>query len=360
MILALSNAPDATTRLVLRRLREKGAQVTQYSVAEMPARSQVSAWLGNGGAARARIRRERGDIDFDAVRTVWFRRLSPFHADPELSDDDREFAENESRAFLWSLGVTLADRFWVNPLVEGLATDRGNGKVSQLEVARRVGFAIPRTLATNDPDAAREFLSTLTEGAIYKPFQAPTRNVAEEGQPAAWATVFTNRLDERALSRLDGVRVAPCIFQELIPKAVELRVTAIGHRVFATAIHSQVNEKSAVDFRRHYGLGETPYAVHELPPEVTEHCLALNRALGLVYGSIDLVLTPDGRYVFLEVNEQGQFGWLEEMTGQPLLEHLCEMLIQGRADYDCQAPLHAPGPYAKLPELPPNELIDDE
>lgn len=353
MILVIADAADVHTRLVMRRLAEKGAPAVRFSVTELPAESRLSAWLDNGGPARARIRRTAGlaDIDLDRVRTVWFRRLGEVRADPSLSPEDQEFACREARSFLWSLAVTLADRFWVNPLVEGLSTDRGNGKISQLEAARQVGMVIPRTLATNDPDSAREFLASCGGGAVYKPFHAPTRNLGVEGEPPQWATVFTSRVDEAALAELDEVRVAPCIFQELLPKRLELRVTVIGCSVFATAIHSQVDERSSIDFRRHYDLEHTPYAPHDLPAVVVEQCLALNRRLGLVYGAMDFVLTPDGRYVFLEVNEQGQFLWLEPMTGQPLLENFCEMLIQGRPDYVCSARPHPPGPFPPLPPL---------
>lgn len=359
MILVISDAADAHTRLVMQRLAELGAPCARYSVHELPHKSQISAHLSNDGPARVQIRRELGDLDLDQVRTVWCRRLSSTWPDPALSAEDREFSAGEARSMLFGLSTVLADRFWVNPFGVAFANDRGNGKVAQLEAARQVGLAIPRTLATNDPAAARAFLSELTAGAIYKPFNPPTRNVGEIGEPPRWATVFTNKLDDAALANLDGVAVAPCLFQELVPKRLELRVIAIGHRVFATEIHSQVNEASAIDFRRHYALGETPYAAHELPAEISERCLELNRRLGLVYGAMDFVLTPDGRYVFLEVNQQGQFLWLEQMTGQPLLEHFCKMLEQGRPDYACDARDHAPGAFPKLPPLDPREAAAD-
>jgi hypothetical protein len=358
MILVISDAADVHTRLVMQRLRELGAPCLRYSAHELPHKSRISTHLSNDRAARILIQRELGDFDLDAVRTVWCRRLGDPWADPEMSKEDREFSSGEARSMLFGLSTMLADRFWINPFVVAYANDRGNGKLAQLEVAREVGLTIPRTLATNDPATARAFLTGLDDGAIYKPFNPPTRNVGELGEPPRWATVYTNKLDEAALARLDGVAAAPCIFQELLAKRVELRVIAIGDRVFATEIHSQVSEASAIDFRRNYALGETPYAAHELPAEVSERCLALNRRLGLVFGAMDFVLTPDGRYVFLEVNQQGQFLWLEQMTGQPLLEHFCEMLKQGRPDYTCDARAHAPGLPPLLP-IDPKEAAAD-
>jgi hypothetical protein len=353
MILVIGNHDDAHVRIVLRRLAEKGAEAVGFDAAEAPAACGLSGWIDGTGAPRARIRRPSGDIDVTRARTVWLRRLSDFTASAELAPEDQEFVLKETRAFGYSLAATLIDRFWVNPLIESLATDRGNGKLSQLEHARRIGMIIPRTLATNDPDMAREFVRSCPDGAIYKPFFAPTRNVGRDGEPEQWASVFTSRVDARALDKLDGVRHAPCIFQELVAKRLELRVAVIGHKVFAAEIHSQVGAPSALDIRRPHPLGETPYFPHELPSAVVEHCLALNRALGLVFGAYDFVLTPDGRYVFLEVNQQGQFLWLEELTGLPLLENFCELLIQATPDYHCDAAPHAPGPFAALPPLAP-------
>src|SRR5438270_516853 len=72
-----------------------------------------------------------------------------------------------------------------------------------------------------------------------------------------WCVIFTTKVAEQALAKLDGVRHAACIFQEYVPKKVELRVTVIGDKVFACEIHSQVHDASAVDFRRHYALEST-------------------------------------------------------------------------------------------------------
>jgi hypothetical protein len=351
MILIISDAVDGHARWVHRRLLEKGADAVIFDLGEVPEHAGLSARVTSGEEPRLQIRREREPmrIDLDKVETVWFRRINDLGLAPNMSPEDKEFAENESFCMLLSLGDLLAKRFWVNPLHVALATDGGNGKIAQLEMARKLGLTVPRTLATNDP--ARAFLSECSP-AIYKAFRSPVRAVKDEQGEELGAAIFTTKLDAKALAQLDGVRHAPCIFQELIPKKVELRVTVMGTRVFACEIHSQVREESAVDFRRDQGMSKTPHAPHDLPPEIAQKLVALNEQLGLVYGAADLILTPEGRYVFLEVNQQGQFLWLEELAGLPLLENFTEMLIQGRKDYDCNAPLHAPGQLPPLDEEP--------
>ena len=348
MILIIADAVDGHARLVKRRLAEKGARATIFDLGEVPERAGLSAWVTPGEPARSRVRREAGSLDLGEVKAIWFRRMNELAPAPNMAPEDQEFARNEAQSMLLSLGVLLADRFWVNPVSAALATDGGHGKIGHLEVARSLGLDVPRTLATNDPEEARAFLATCDQGAIYKPFRSPVRHTTDEQGEKKPQAIFTNKLDERALAQLDGVRHAPCIFQELVPKKLELRVTAIGKKLFACEIHSQGRDESAVDFRRDQGMTLTPHATHELPRAVGEKLLALDERLGLVYGAFDLILTPEGRYVFLEVNQQGQFLWIEEEAGLPLLENFTEMLIQGRADYACDARAHEPRRFPPL------------
>jgi glutathione synthase/RimK-type ligase-like ATP-grasp enzyme len=50
--------------------------------------------------------------------------------------------------------------------------------------------------------------------------------------------------------------------------------------------------------------------------------------LGLNFGAVDMILTPDGRYVFLEINPNGQWGWVEDLTGMPISEEIIGLLTQ--------------------------------
>jgi len=54
--------------------------------------------------------------------------------------------------------------------------------------------------------------------------------------------------------------------------------------------------------------------------------LRLLKHAGLRYGAIDMRRTPDGRYVFLEVNPAGQWRFVEEVTGQPITAAMASLL----------------------------------
>jgi hypothetical protein len=55
--------------------------------------------------------------------------------------------------------------------------------------------------------------------------------------------------------------------------------------------------------------------------------------LDIVFGCFDFIVRPDGRHVFLEVNQAGQFLFVEHETGQPLLDAFSEFLRQGTVDF---------------------------
>jgi glutathione synthase/RimK-type ligase-like ATP-grasp enzyme len=208
--------------------------------------------------------------------------------------------------------------FVVNPMDR---EERANDKALQLRVALSLGFRIPETLITNAPEEARAFCARFPE-AIFK---TVNRSKVEGEEEVRW--ISTEVLTPDDLAALGGLRHCPGIFQRRIPKRCDLRVTVVGEAVFPVEIHSQGHAETAVDFRLAWSQGiELPHRVHELPDSVAAQCLALARRLGLVYCALDLVITPGGEYVFLEVNPSGQFGWIEHATGLPITRSLARLL----------------------------------
>ncbi len=61
-------------------------------------------------------------------------------------------------------------------------------------------------------------------------------------------------------------------------------------------------------------------------------------SLGLVFGSMDLVVTPEGETLFLEVNEAGQFLWIETLNPAiPMLSLFADFIASGRSDFTASA-----------------------
>lgn len=254
-------------------------------------------------------------IDLDDVSAVWYRRLASPRLDEQISDAEaRRFALGESRAFLRGLWNILQDRFWMNALT---ANEVAGSKPLQLAVAQNVGLTIPRTLITNKPSDVAAFVQRSEGPVIYKPLESFATDPSPDGAIPA-KCVYTNIITSSHLNSFGAqVRLSPCLFQEYVPKQVELRITIIGDEFLTAAIDSQASEKSRVDWRR-YDLERTPYQPYQLSEVNKQKLSALMKELGLVYGAIDCVVRPDGEMVFLEVNPGGQWLWIEELTQLPI------------------------------------------
>ncbi|HEX8195028.1 MAG TPA: hypothetical protein VF571_02340 [Pyrinomonadaceae bacterium] len=250
-------------------------------------------------------------IDLSECRAGWWRRPQSYTLDPNLDAAAASFTYSECHEAISGLWEAL-NLLWINPPVRDEAAHH---KPYQLAIAGKVGLTVPRTVITNNPDAARRFINEIgVERTVYKTFLATEQN---------WRETRIVRPEELAV--LDSVRLAPVIFQEYIPAAADLRVTVVGDRIFAAAINAAPGGYH-VDYRMN--LEEASYAATEISSETEQLLLRLMQKLGLIYGAIDLRRTPDGREVFLEVNPAGEWLFVEERTGQPITNAMAELLIQ--------------------------------
>lgn len=320
MILIVTHADDQTARVVEEHLRRRGATVQRFDPAELPGRARLSQTFGEAKPEQCRLHTEHGDIDLHAVHTVWFRRPGTPQAPACIADPAvRRYVEAECAQRLDEVWNGLPCR---NVPAAPNVIARASQKALQLELAVRLGFEIPPTLVTNDADDVLDF-HRCHGGSIVSKLCGPTFH-AHFGQ--RWVR-YTEAVSARDLAQPAAMALCPMTFQANVPKRLELRITVVGTRAFAAEIHSQATRRTRQDWRR-YDLANTPHHPHTMPAEVEHRCAALVAALGLQYGAIDLILTPEGRYVFLEINPNGQFQWIEQKTGLPISEALADLLAE--------------------------------
>jgi glutathione synthase/RimK-type ligase-like ATP-grasp enzyme len=252
---------------------------------------------------------------------VWLKASRmPGTAAPPIRDPVvREFVDQDCSAFLSSAWDFLGARCVPGPPSAMMA---GQLKAPQLRRAAALGFEIPRTSFTNDPDA---FLALHRERS-GKIVTKVTGSLLVRRQIGEEFFRYTEPVTTRDVAFAHAISYCPIIVQAYVPKRLELRITVVGDEVFAAEIHSQQSNHTRHDWRR-YDLRLTPHRIHELPRATAERCRRLVESLGLRYGAIDLILTPDGRYVFLEINPGGQYLWIEQATGLPISEALCDLLV---------------------------------
>lgn len=325
MILVVAEPDDPHALEVTKHLTHLGANYVCFHTVDFP-NSIGGTFEYSNGKKRLYFGSDSTRFELADITTVWFRRLFPAKIATDITPEDREFALAESEHFLQSAWRFLRHCYCVNPRSDSAIAA---SKPYQLSVAQSIGFEIPRTLVTNETKVVLSFFDSCLQGMIYKPLTSYARNLDAPLTGGAPLTVLTSRISKSTLEeRLSLIAVAPCIFQEYVPKDVELRITVVGRELFCAAIHSQKSEKSKHDWRR-YDLENTPYTTYELPDALCELILKFMDEMGLEYGCLDFILTPDGRYVFLEVNPGGQWLWVEYLTGLPITQSIALLLSKG-------------------------------
>jgi len=322
-ILILSQPGDLHAYAVAEALERKGTVPVLWHTAGFPTQTRETVRFEQG-RKHVSLRGPELDLADPMFGTIWNRRPSYFLDDSRLHPADREFADLECKGFRKSiLSVISPGAFWVNPYG---ASRRARLKMVQHEAAIDVGLETPDSLYTNDPDAVRAFIRHHGGEIVYKPLEGK----AWSNEETAWMS-FTSLLTEDRLVTDELLQLTPGIYQERVPKAFELRITMIGRHAFGAKLLSQETSGGRVDWRKAYD--ELKMEPFETPPDLLARCRALMAQLGLVFGCFDFIVTPDGRSVFLEVNQMGQFLFVEKLCGLPLLDAFSELLIQGRTDF---------------------------
>jgi glutathione synthase/RimK-type ligase-like ATP-grasp enzyme len=322
-VLILSQPNDIHATAVAEALARKGAEPLLWYTSDFPTRATETVRF-DGGRRSVRLRGPELELSGDSIGTVWNRRPAVVIDPQRIHLADHECVDLGCRTFRRSLLDTLApEAFWVNP---HHAVER-TSKLRQHQFALEVGLEVPDTVYTNDPGELRAFLREHGGQIAYKPFKMTAWR-----DDTNYYMTYTTLLTEAQLIEDELLSMVPGIYQELVPKAFELRVTMMGRRAFAAKLLSQQTEGGRLDWRR--AQDELRMEPFELPTKVAEQCYALMRKLDIVFGCFDFIVRPDGRYAFLEVNQAGQFLFVENEAELPLLDAFAEFLRQGSVDFD--------------------------
>lgn len=240
-----------------------------------------------------------------------------------MRPESHEFAFQQARSTLTTLYALIGDRWLSHPDSIRAAAD----KVQQLRRAAAAGLTVPGNLISNDPERVVGFHDgnvRLGHGTAVKSLWARKPVSYDGGLRVPLTTVWPENVDP---AQAATIRLAPAVFQEYVPKQREIRVVVIGTRVFAAAVNSQAVPEARHDVRA--ATRKAVYEPYDLPPGIGAALLEVVRGFGLRFCSADLVLTPDGEYVFLDLNPNGQWLWLEIEAGLPLSAAMADLLSQG-------------------------------
>jgi MvdD family ATP-grasp ribosomal peptide maturase len=303
--------------LVIQAIEAQGKKAFRFDTDRFPTEMQLDVYYGK--TERVTLSVDDQTLDLNEVSSVWYRRIAIGSKIPDSMDKQlRQASMKESRVTIEGM-IASINGFHLDPLPN---IRRAENKQLQLQIARKLGLDTPRTLTTNNPVAVKQFAQECHEGIITKMLSS----FAIYDEQGREKVVFTNPISSEDLDNLDGLNFCPMTFQEKIPKALELRTIIVGKRVLTAAVDSQALDKARYDWRKQGVALLNAWEAYTLPGDVEEKLLKLMAEFRLNYGAIDIILTPDGRYIFLEVNPVGEFFWLERCPGLPISEAIALVL----------------------------------
>lgn len=303
---------------VMNFLREAGAEVSRFDVDRYPLSLSLTT-LFTDNTWKVLLHDGVSSWDLQTVTAVWNRRI--YNLGAGLSKViDHEFVPGA----IGEIKRTLLG------MMEGLSCfhmertstyRRLDSKEEQLKKAMRYGLLIPSTCISNDPAEISQFYERT--GSVIAKMQ--NSFAIYRGQEEH--VVFTNTLTDDHLEDLDSVQYCPMVFQEKIEKKLELRVTIVGNSLFAFSIDSQKMDNASTDWRKEGVALLEDWQPYELPSSIKEKLLAFMDDYGLNYGAVDLILTPDDQYYFLEVNAAGEYYWLDQLCENAISKQIAAVLL---------------------------------
>lgn len=306
MLLIVTHKNDFTADFVIDKLNKEGIDYQRFNTEDV---------LQNH-AFRVAVNGSDFITDFLGmnISSVWFRRIQL----PALDDLDTS-TKNYMREELYAYFLNLWEVLEVKWLSRPNAIYRAENKFLQLKRAQNIGFKVPTTLITSNASQIRDFYNKHEKEVIIKPI---FNNRFFDGRKNK--LIFTNKLSTAHIEQIEDCTPLPSIYQEYIKKDYELRVTVVGSKVFSASVDSQSSFAGKVDWRK----DRVMFKAHELPHDIQSKCLQLVQDLGLSFGAIDLVVDTKGDFVFLEINPNGQWAWLEMDANLPIADAIIEFLTQ--------------------------------
>lgn len=261
-------------------------------------------------------------IAADAIKSVWYRwKPAVLSADEDLQGlIAKDFALKEWKSVIRSLASYLPDARWLNPLA---TSELLNCKPYQLRLAQQVGLTVPQTIITNNPTAVGKLFEQVDHGRVIFKSLTPLFLPPDK---LLYTTEITKEFPSTSPA---SITRCPAIYQELVERKSDLRITVVGRAVFVARIASQIldERKDRLDWRRCQDRDEL-YSVAQVSESFKERLLEFHEKAGLIFGAYDFLERGDD-IIFLECNPGGAWLWLEHSLGLNVSEHVARYLLGG-------------------------------
>lgn len=305
ILIITHTADNFSIEKVTEYIQANNCEVIRFDVDQYPLKNKLTTTFQDGQWISI-LETPDAKHRLDDIAAVWYRRAY------NIGDGLKE--ELETKFYGPAMGEIRTTLFGFLESIDAYSLGkpgiyrRLDSKEEQLKIAHKIGFKVPDTCITNNPQEAKQFI--LKHQNVVGKMQTGFA-IYEDGIESV---VFTNVISEEKLDELDSLLYCPMQFQRMIQKKRELRVTVVGRDVYAFEIDSQQFEEAKVDWRKDGINLIDKWTQTQLPKEVEEYVLELLDVYNVDYGALDIIVSPEDEYYFIEINAAGEFFWLDNLT----------------------------------------------
>lgn len=306
MIVIIGSEEETHAKYIADKLNKNGIENIFFDSREYPENLSISYSLGDS-SFDSFLTIKNKKIKLSEIKGVYWRWFYGVKQQFFENTDSKvtNIVHRECKSALESLFYISQNTNcnWLNSIE---AINLHKTKAYQLDILSKNNIRIPKTLITNNTEAVSEFYFSNDKKVIYKP---------------VLGGAYTKQLTEEDFNeeKKEALKYSPIQLQEYI-EGVDIRVYVVGEKIFAGKIEAQT-----IDFREDSDAQITPV---ELPQNIQADCLKTIKALKLRYSGVDIRLTPEGEYVFIEANPAPMFIHFERVTGYPISDTLMQELIK--------------------------------
>lgn len=212
---------------------------------------------------------------------------------PNLNEFEKEYRSMINNDIL-SMINGIVDSFNGKVLTKPSILRKCENKIYQLMYAKKLGLSIPVSFIGN---SNVELIKMQHYKSIIKPIY--TGKIYKINTCEIYQTCIFDSFHE-------DVSFTPIYLQEYVNKSFEVRITIVKNSVFSVKIES----KDLVDWRKAYETNK--YSLIDVPHSIKNKLFQMMDDFNIDFGAFDFIVNEDGKWIFLEVNPNGQWQWLEK------------------------------------------------
>ena len=315
-VLVITSDDDSHADILCPKIEKRGVKVFRFDTDRL-SKYEINLRISSDTSFSIKNKRSERMILKENIGSVWYRRPAPDKSSDRFLDDEGvRFLRNESKEWIKSITLVLKDSFWV---IAPWVLYESRVKTNQLLVARSFGLSIPRSLITRDKKVIEKFFDECTNGMIAKTLKTQYIESEHYGSTLSTQEICRNDLRDKDLF------ISPSIFQEKITTSYELRVVAVGRTLFAFRVIPKKGRKF-LDIRTH-GVENLEYTLVDISQDLSQKICKILDHFQLPFSSMDFLVDESGKEYFIDLNPNGQWLWLEMVTGTIMSDLFVEMLI---------------------------------